>query len=56
MKGTDLFVKILFFVKILSQWKEGRKKEGRILILRSATASTSHLKINSGNVLSFITF
>jgi hypothetical protein len=33
--GIDLFVKILVFVKILSQWrtkegrKEGRKKEGR---------------------------
>ena len=40
VKGIDLFVKILVFVKILSQWKE----EGRILILRSASASSSHLK------------
>ena len=42
MKGIDLFVKMFVFVKILSQWKE----EGRILILRSAIASTSHLKIS----------
>jgi|SouAtlMetagenome_1021521.scaffolds.fasta_scaffold152018_1 hypothetical protein len=34
MKEIDLFVKILVFVK-----------EGGILILRSAIASTSHLKI-----------
>ena len=40
MKGIDLFVKILVFVKILSKSKEG----GRIQILRSAIASTSHLK------------
>jgi hypothetical protein len=26
MEGIDLFVKILVFVKILSQWEEGRKK------------------------------
>ena len=35
------------FGVILSQCLsgEGRKKEGRILILRSASASSSHLKI-----------
>ena len=27
MKGIDLFVKIVVFVKILSQCKEGRKEE-----------------------------
>ena len=39
----DLFVKILVFVKILSKWRR-RKEGGRISILRSASASTSHLK------------
>ena len=29
MEGLDLFVKILDFVKILSQWRKRRKKEGR---------------------------
>ena len=38
--GIDLFVKILVFVKILSKSKE----EGRILILRSASASILLLK------------
>ena len=39
----DLFVKILVFVKILSQGKkEGRRK--KISILRSASSSISHLK------------
>ena len=26
MEGIDFYVKILFFVKILSQWKEGKFK------------------------------
>ena len=39
--GIELFVKILIFVKILSQ---GRRKE-EFLILRSASTSSSHLKI-----------
>ena len=39
--GIDLFVKILVFVKILSQGKEGRRK--KISILRSASASISYL-------------
>jgi hypothetical protein len=35
------------FVKIVSQWrrKEGRRKEEEISILRSASASSSHLKM-----------
>ena len=37
-----LFVKILVFAKILSQWR--RNKEERIWILRSAITSSSHLK------------
>ena len=48
MEEIDLFVKILVFVKILSQWKEeGKKKgrkEGRIFILRSVIQSSLHLK------------
>ena len=42
VERIDLFVKILVFIRILS--KSRRRKEGRILILRSAIASTSHLK------------
>ena len=45
MEGIDLFVKILFFVKILSQYKkEGRRMNFRSLEVREA--SSSHLKIN----------
>ena len=40
MKEIDLFVKILVFVK-----------EGGILILRSASASSSHLKIVKSDCL-----
>ena len=41
MEGIDMFVKILVFVKILSQW--GRGQEFRSLEVREA--SSSHLKI-----------
>ena len=44
MEGIDLFVKILVFVKILSQGRRRKKEE--ISILRSASARSSHLKIN----------
>ena len=46
MEGMDLFVKILVYVKILSQCtrKEGRKEGGRILILRSARGKLNALK------------
>ena len=44
MEGIYLFVKILVFVKILSKSKKEGRKEGRNQILRSAIASTSHLK------------
>ena len=44
MEGIDLFVKILVFVKILSQW---RRKEGGqdFQSLEAREASSSHLKI-----------
>ena len=42
MEGIDLFVKILVFVKILSQWK---RRNEEISILRSVSASSLHLKI-----------
>ena len=38
------WMKYVFFVKILSQGR--RKERGRIVILRSASASSSHLKKN----------
>ena len=41
MEGIDLFVKILVFVKILS---ESTRKEGRISILRSARGKLIALK------------
>ena len=46
MEGIDLFVKILVFVKILSQCtrKEGRKEGRKISIFRSARASSIALK------------
>ena len=44
-------IKIYVFVKILSQWR--RKEGGRILILRSASASSLHLKITNLKFSSF---
>ena len=42
IEGIDLFVKIL---------SKGRRKEGRISLLRSASASSSHLKISETRTL-----
>ena len=49
MEGLDLFVKILVFVKILSQGRRkggGRKDGQEFRSLEVREASSSHLKIN----------
>ena len=48
MEGLDSFVKILVFVKILSQGrrKGGRKDGQEFRSLEVREASSSHLKIN----------
>ena len=42
MEGIDFFVKILVFVKILSQGRRRRRKDEEISILRSASANSEY--------------
>ena len=45
MEGIDLFVKILVFVKILSQGRRKEEKEEEFQSLEVREQASSHLKI-----------
>ena len=44
MEGIDLFVKILVFVKILSQWRRGGGQEFRSLEVRRKLISLKKIR------------